>query len=215
MFDRVGLAILATLASIGSVSLFGLRAIREIFLPPYEPREVIRHVFEIGWRSAPLVAGAGLALGVVLSMHTRASLERFGGGVCHGRNRRRCVLLASRRPGSRRLARVLEEKYRGVWGPTLYGRGTRGGRVNETSRVVAGVALGALCGAAVAYLFFTEHGRGLRDRIEPAVDDLRRECSRFQKTLEKVGDLANDGLRVMEEFRTARAESYPPGTTSH
>ena len=78
MFDRVGLAILATLASIGSVSQFGLRAIREIFLPPYEPREVIRHVFEIGWRSVPLVAAAGLSLGVVLSMHTRASLERFG-----------------------------------------------------------------------------------------------------------------------------------------
>jgi len=80
---------------------------------------------------------------------------------------------------------------------------------------VAGVALGALCGAAVAYLVFTEHGRELRDRIEPAVDDLRREFNRFQKTIEKVGDLANDGLRVMEEFRTARADSYPPGTTSH
>ena len=38
----------------------------------------MRHIFEIGWRSTPLIATSGLAIGVVLSMHTRASLERFG-----------------------------------------------------------------------------------------------------------------------------------------
>lgn len=84
--------------------------------------------------------------------------------------------------------------------------------MNEGSRV----ALGALCGAAVAYLFFTERGRELRERIEPAVDDLRHEFARFQKTIEKVGDLANDGMRVMEEFRAARGQTaYSVGTTSH
>jgi len=88
--------------------------------------------------------------------------------------------------------------------------------VNEGARVCLGATLGALCGAAVAYLFFTERGRDLRDRIEPAVDDLRRELARFQKTIEKVGDLANDGMRVMEEFRVARAQApYPTDTTSH
>lgn len=86
--------------------------------------------------------------------------------------------------------------------------------MSEQSRICLGAALGALCGAAAAYLFFTEGGRCVRDRIEPAVDELRREFTRFQKTLEKVGDLANDGMRVMEEFRTARSE-YPPSTTSH
>jgi phospholipid/cholesterol/gamma-HCH transport system permease protein len=35
-------------------------------------------VYEIGWRSLPLIALSGFAIGVVLSMHTRASLERFG-----------------------------------------------------------------------------------------------------------------------------------------
>ncbi|HEY3092034.1 MAG TPA: ABC transporter permease [Vicinamibacterales bacterium] len=47
-------------------------------LPPYEFKETWRHVFEIGWRSLPLIALSGFAIGVVLSMHTRASLERFG-----------------------------------------------------------------------------------------------------------------------------------------
>ena len=78
MFERVGGAVLATLAFIGEVSLFGLRALREAIIPPYEFREIVRHVFEIGWRSTPLIATSGLAIGVVLSMHTRASLERFG-----------------------------------------------------------------------------------------------------------------------------------------
>jgi phospholipid/cholesterol/gamma-HCH transport system permease protein len=78
MFDRVGDVIVAALTSIGAVALFGLRALRQALLPPYELREIARHVFEIGWRSLPLIATSGLAIGVVLSMHTRASLERFG-----------------------------------------------------------------------------------------------------------------------------------------
>ena len=78
MFERVGAAVLGALATIGDVSLFGLRALRQALLPPYEFGEIARHIFEIGWRSLPLIATSGLAIGVVLSMHTRASLERFG-----------------------------------------------------------------------------------------------------------------------------------------
>jgi Permease MlaE len=36
---------------------------------------------QFGYRSAPLILTAGVAIGVVLSMHTRASLERFGAEV--------------------------------------------------------------------------------------------------------------------------------------
>jgi phospholipid/cholesterol/gamma-HCH transport system permease protein len=78
MVERVGAVLLAALAWVGEVSLFGFRAVAQAFLPPYEFREVVRHIFEIGYRSAPLIATSGLAIGVVLSMHTRASLERFG-----------------------------------------------------------------------------------------------------------------------------------------
>ena len=46
--------------------------------PPYEGGELARQIYEIGWRSVPLIASSGFAIGVVLSMHTRASLERFG-----------------------------------------------------------------------------------------------------------------------------------------
>jgi len=66
------------LATTGDWALFAGRAIRESFRPPYEFRETIRQLFELGVRSTPLVAAAGLAVGIVLSMHTRASLARFG-----------------------------------------------------------------------------------------------------------------------------------------
>jgi phospholipid/cholesterol/gamma-HCH transport system permease protein len=76
--ERLGAVILSTLAWVGDVSLFGARALRDAFRPPFEFGEVVRHVYEFGWRSAPLIGAAGFAIGVVLSMHTRASLERFG-----------------------------------------------------------------------------------------------------------------------------------------
>jgi phospholipid/cholesterol/gamma-HCH transport system permease protein len=38
----------------------------------------MRQIYELGCRSVPLIAVSGLAVGVVLSMHTRASLARFG-----------------------------------------------------------------------------------------------------------------------------------------
>jgi len=88
--------------------------------------------------------------------------------------------------------------------------------VNEQSRVTAGAVVGALVGAAAAYLFFTDRGREMRDRIEPLVDDLRHEFTRFQRTFEKVGDMASEGMRIVNEFNAARSESpFRGGTTSH
>ena len=78
MLERIGTATIAFLASIGEATLFGAKAAREIFVPPFELRETIRQIYELGLRSVPLIAVAGLAVGVVLSMHTRASLQRFG-----------------------------------------------------------------------------------------------------------------------------------------
>jgi len=65
-------------AAAGELSMFAGRAARESVLPPFEVRETIRQLYELGVKSAPLIAVSGLAVGVVLSMHTRASLERFG-----------------------------------------------------------------------------------------------------------------------------------------
>jgi phospholipid/cholesterol/gamma-HCH transport system permease protein len=78
LVDRVGAWVLTALESVGAVATFGGRAVVEAFRPPYEPGEILRHLYQFGTRSAPLILIAGFAIGVVLSMHTRASLERFG-----------------------------------------------------------------------------------------------------------------------------------------
>jgi phospholipid/cholesterol/gamma-HCH transport system permease protein len=78
MLDRLAAPSLVFLAQAGELAIFGLRAAREALVPPFEFRETIRQVYELGLRSAPLIAVSGVAVGVVLSMHTRASLERFG-----------------------------------------------------------------------------------------------------------------------------------------
>lgn len=66
------------LVMVGELSRFAGRVIVEAFRPPYEFRETVRQLFELGCRSVPLIAASGFAVGVVLSMHTRASLARFG-----------------------------------------------------------------------------------------------------------------------------------------
>ena len=65
-------------ATTGDWGLFAMRAISEAFRPPFEIRETARQLFELGSRSTPLVAAAGFSVGIVLSMHTRATLARFG-----------------------------------------------------------------------------------------------------------------------------------------
>ena len=70
--------VVAPLASAGHAVAFAGRAILEMFRPPFEIKETARQLYEVGWRSLPLIAVAGFAVGIVLSMHTRASLERFG-----------------------------------------------------------------------------------------------------------------------------------------
>jgi phospholipid/cholesterol/gamma-HCH transport system permease protein len=78
LVDRVGFRALGVFEVAGAIAMFGAQALVDAFRPPYELREIIRHAYQFGYRSAPLIVTAGIAVGVVLSMHTRASLERFG-----------------------------------------------------------------------------------------------------------------------------------------
>jgi phospholipid/cholesterol/gamma-HCH transport system permease protein len=66
------------LVIVGDAARFAGRVMLEAIRPPYEFRETLRQIYELGCRSVPLIAASGFAVGVVLSMHTRASLARFG-----------------------------------------------------------------------------------------------------------------------------------------
>jgi phospholipid/cholesterol/gamma-HCH transport system permease protein len=69
---------LPLLVTAGDAARFAGRALLESLRPPFEARETLRQLFELGCRSVPLIAVSGFAIGVVLSMHTRSSLARFG-----------------------------------------------------------------------------------------------------------------------------------------
>lgn len=62
----------------GELGMFCVRLAKATFTPPFEWRELIRQMDAIGAKSFPLVALAGAATGVVLSLQTRDSLSKFG-----------------------------------------------------------------------------------------------------------------------------------------
>src|SRR4029453_12302313 len=69
---------ISALSWFGDLARFGGRGLWRAPPPPLELRELGRQIYEVGYRSVPLIAAAGFAVGAVMSMHTRASLERFG-----------------------------------------------------------------------------------------------------------------------------------------
>ena len=62
----------------GELGIFSWQVLRAALTPPFEFRELVRQIDEIGSKSFPLVALAGAAIGAILSLETRDSLVRFG-----------------------------------------------------------------------------------------------------------------------------------------
>jgi phospholipid/cholesterol/gamma-HCH transport system permease protein len=62
----------------GDLGSFSWKVICAAVTRPFELREIIRQLDEIGSKSLPLVALAGAAVGTVLSLESRSSLVRFG-----------------------------------------------------------------------------------------------------------------------------------------
>ena len=62
----------------GSLGIFFWQVCKAAVTPPYEWREFVRQLDEVGSKSFPLVVLAGAAVGVVLSMETRSIMTQFG-----------------------------------------------------------------------------------------------------------------------------------------
>ena len=57
---------------------FILRFFKEVFLPPYEFKEVLRQCYEVGVRSFTLISLTGFIVGVIFTKQSRPSLTDFG-----------------------------------------------------------------------------------------------------------------------------------------
>ncbi len=66
------------LNEVGEIVRFVLRFFREVFMPPYELKEIFRQSYEIGYRSLPLVGLTAFIIGLVLTLQSRPTLARFG-----------------------------------------------------------------------------------------------------------------------------------------
>jgi hypothetical protein len=71
--------------------------------------------------------------------------------------------------------------------------------VTEKSQAVAATVVCAVIGGLAGYMFFTEGGRTLRQRLEPALDDFARELNNFRGTMQKALGVAHEGWRVFNE----------------
>lgn len=63
---------------LGDVTLFGFKAVRAAFRPPFEIEYLMKQFYEIGIDSMSLIVTSGFALGVVMTLHTRSTLVQFG-----------------------------------------------------------------------------------------------------------------------------------------
>lgn len=74
---KVG-ATISFFSSVGNMTVFLLKTIREFFIFPFEFRELLKQCFEVGNKSLPLIAITGAIMGLVLTIQSRPILNDFG-----------------------------------------------------------------------------------------------------------------------------------------
>ncbi|MCU0249618.1 MAG: YtxH domain-containing protein [Vicinamibacterales bacterium] len=73
--------------------------------------------------------------------------------------------------------------------------------MDDRARVLLSACLGALIGGVAGYLFLTEDGRRVRERLEPGMDDLLREMRHLRSAAEKARMAAAEGLLTVSDLR--------------
>ena len=77
--------------------------------------------------------------------------------------------------------------------------------MDERSRVLVATFLGAVVGGVWGWLYMTDHGRRVRDQIEPKLDDFMTELTHVRGTVEKARTAATEGWRSLNDVAaTAR-----------
>lgn len=61
-----------------NIHAFLVRVFKEVFVPPYEGKEIVKQFFEVGVRSLPLISLTGFIIGIVFTNQSRVSLAEFG-----------------------------------------------------------------------------------------------------------------------------------------
>jgi gas vesicle protein len=73
--------------------------------------------------------------------------------------------------------------------------------VNEDNRMVTGVMVGAVLGAAAAYLIVTSSGRGTIDHMDAALADVTAGLERFRGALRRADGLVHEARGAVDDVR--------------
>ncbi len=79
--------------------------------------------------------------------------------------------------------------------------------VTEQQRGVVAAVVGGVAGSIAGYMLFTERGRELRRRLEPALEDLARELIQLRGTVNRAMGVASEGWTVLHEAMGERGAS--------
>jgi hypothetical protein len=71
--------------------------------------------------------------------------------------------------------------------------------VTEKTQVLVVSCIGAVAGAAAAYISFTRPGRQIRASLEPALEDFARELNHFRGTVTKAAGVAGEGWKLLND----------------
>lgn len=72
--------------------------------------------------------------------------------------------------------------------------------MDERMGVFLSALAGALAGAVVGYILFTESGRRLRAQLEPRLDSAMKEMGHIRETVAKAQAVASEGWRSISEI---------------
>ncbi len=65
-------------ATLTGLAIFTTEFFKQVFIPPFEIREIKKHMDELGVKTFPIVSITGLIIGLVLTMQSQPIMQRFG-----------------------------------------------------------------------------------------------------------------------------------------
>ncbi|MEW5984165.1 MAG: YtxH domain-containing protein [Acidobacteriota bacterium] len=77
--------------------------------------------------------------------------------------------------------------------------------MDDRSRILLSAVLGALAGGVAGYLYLTDDGRRVRERLEPGLEDLGRELRRLRGAIDRARVAAEEGWQTIEDLRRPAA----------
>jgi len=71
--------------------------------------------------------------------------------------------------------------------------------VNDRQRAIVAAVVGGVAGGIAGYMLFTDQGREMRRRVEPALEDFANELLQFRGTVNRAMNVASQGWHVLNE----------------